>query len=138
MNKHLIVLGTIATVFLLISTVTAVPQVESTPTMTILNDIEQRRTHLKNTIKTLKTKLTDTIQIKESKNHHDNTLPLGLIDLLIKLLLLLIELVNKLIQLISAIFLLAQLIVFLIELIKTFVEWIKENVKPPAPAPILH
>jgi phage-related protein len=89
--------------------VTAVPQVHSAPAMKLLNGAEQTKVELEKAIKSL---------------------PTGIFDLLIKLLLLLIELVNKLIQIISTLFIVAQLIVLLLEIIKAIIEWIKDIINP--------
>jgi len=128
MKKSLIVLGAIAIILLMVSTVTAVPQVHSTPMMDIVNEVEQKKTLINGKIETFSDKIVDKLVNIES---------LGLIRWLINLIISLIELFQNIVNLISTVIQLAELIVSLIDLITTlyevimqFIEWIQAILNP--------
>ena len=47
-KRCIISLGVLITIFIILSTVIAVPQINSRPVMNVVNDIEQRRAFLEN------------------------------------------------------------------------------------------
>ena len=127
-KKSLIVLGTIAVVLLMVSTVTAVQQVHSTPMMEIVNEVEQKKTLINGKIGSFSDIIVDKLV---------NIEPVGIIKWLIDLIISLIEFISNLINLISTMVQLAELIISLINLITTlyeviiqFIEWIQGILNP--------
>ncbi len=128
MKKSLIVLGAIAVILLMVSTVTAVPQVHSTPMMEIVNEVEQKKTLINGKIGAFSDKIVDKLV---------NVEPVGIIKWLINLIISLIEFIKNIINLISTMIQLAELIISLINLITTlyevimqFIEWIQGILNP--------
>ena len=128
MKKSLIVLGTIAVVLLMVSTVTAVPQAHSTPMMEIVNEMEQKKTLNNGKIVAFSDKIVNKLAKVE---------PGGIITWLINLITSLIEFIRNIINFISSIIQLAELIITLINLITTlyeaimqFIEWIQGILNP--------
>jgi len=128
MKKSLIVFGAIAVVLLMVSTVIAVPQVNSTPMMGIVNDVEQKKTLNIGKIVVFSDKIVNKLVSVE---------PGGIITWLINLITSLIEFIMNIIDFISSIFQLAELIISLINLITTlyetimqFIEWIQGILNP--------
>ena len=99
MKKMMIILGACITSLMIISTVTALPQTNSTPIMNTLTDIEEQKTKLNN------------IDIE----------PGGIIDLIKQLVLLIIQFVLSLIQIIRDLIGLVSLIEYLINLINVLI-----------------
>jgi len=123
MKKSLVVMGAIAIVLLMVSTVTAVPQAHSKPIMKIVNEVEQKKTIINGKIGAF----SDIIDVE----------PAGIITWLINLITSLLEFIRKIINFISSIIELAELIVTLIDLITTFyetimqfIEWIQGILNP--------
>ena len=108
MKKIFLLIGTIFTTLLMISTVTAVPQVHSNPLMEKINEIEENK-------RIIDERLADINPDAETG---------GLIDLLIQIILWLIALVQQIINLILDIFGLVELIEYLIGLIVALFELI--------------
>ncbi len=128
MKTSLVVLGAIAVVLLMVSTVTAVPQVHSTPMMEIVNEVEQKKTLINGKLGAFSDKIADKLV---------NVEPTGIITWLINLIVSLIEFVRNIINFISSIIQLAELIITLINLITTlyevimqFIEWIQGILNP--------
>jgi len=128
MKKSLILLGAIAVVLLMVSTVTAVPQVHSTPMMEIVNEVEQKKTLINGKIGVFSDKIVDKLV---------NVEPGGIISWLINLITSLIEFIMNIINFISSVIQLAELIITLINLITTlyeailqFIEWIQGILNP--------
>ena len=122
MKKNLIALGAIAVILLMVSTVTAVPQVHSTPLMKTVSEIEQKRVFLEGEFGVCTEKLEDisfNVQLE------------GIIDTIIAIILFLINLLNSIIQFILDIMQIGNLILALIDAIMTlidlitqFIEWV--------------
>jgi hypothetical protein len=111
MKKYFIDIGAIFIAILLMSTVTAVPQNLSKPTMDLINKFE------------------DDIDKIESINFIDNlniAISGGIIELLIQLIMLIIQFVMELVDFISNIMSLISLIQNLIEAITTFFQLFQE------------
>jgi len=128
MKKSCIVLGTIAIVLLMISTVTAIPQVHSKPMMDIVNEVEKKKTLINGKIGFFSDEIADKLV---------NVQPGGIISWLIELINFLIEFIMNIINFISSIIKLAELIISLIDLITTlyelimqFIEWIQGILNP--------
>ena len=128
MKKCLTILGAFASILLVISTVTAVPQVHSEPTMKVVDNIERVRIFLEEESETCTEDLTKTSM---------NAQPKGLIDTIIALIRLIIKLLNSIIQLILNIMILGNLILSLIDIITTlidvltqFIEWLQDLFNP--------
>ena len=128
MKKSLIVLGAIAVVLLMVSTVTAVPQVHSTPMMEIVNEVEQKKTLINGKIGAFSDKIVDKLVNVELG---------GIIEIIIAILLFLIQLLNSIIQFILTIMQIGNLILALIDAITTlidlitqFIEWIQAILNP--------
>ena len=128
MKTILVILGAIAVVLLMVSTVTAVPQVHSTPMMEILNEVEQKKILINGKLGAFSDKIADKLV---------NVEPTGIITWLIKLIVSLIEFIRNIINFISSIIQLAELIITLISLITTldevimqFIEWIQGILNP--------
>ena len=128
MKKSLILLGAIAVILLMVSTVTAVPQVHSTPMMEIVNEVEQKKTLINGKTGAFSDKIVDKLE---------NIEPVGIIKWLIDLIISLIEFIKNIIDLISTVTQLAELIISLINLISTlyevimqFIEWIQGILNP--------
>ena len=128
MKKSLIVLGAIAVVLLMASTVTAVPQVHSIPLMKTVSEIEQKRAILEGEFGVCTEKLED-ISL--------NVQPGGIIDSIIAIILFLIQLLNSIIQFILEIMQIGNLILALINAIMTLIdvltqliEWIQGILNP--------
>jgi len=123
MKKSYVIMGAIAIVLLMVSTVTAVPQAHSKPIMEIVNEVEQKKTIINGKIGAI----SDIIDVE----------PAGIITWLINLITSLLEFIRKIINFISSIIELAELIVTLIDLITTFyetimqfIEWIQGILNP--------
>ena len=128
MKKSLIVLGAIAIVLLMVSTVTAIPQVHSKPMMDIVNEVEKKKILINEKIGFFSDKIADKLL---------NGQPGGIISWLIELINSLIEFIMNIINFISSIIQLAELIISLIDLITTlyeiimqFIEWIRGILNP--------
>ena len=128
MKKNYVIIGAIAVVLLMVSTVTAVPQVHSKPIMEIVNEVEQKKTIINGKIGVFSNKL---------GNKMKNIEPAGIITWLINLITSMLELIRKIINFISSIMQLAELIITLIDLITTFyetimqfIEWIQGILNP--------
>jgi len=122
MKKYFIVFGAIVISLLLMSTVTAVPQVHSNSIMNVINNIEDSKNSLENIIK---------INIFEKLKLN------GLIELLIQLIMLIIDFVTQIISIVQNIISLANLIQNLInafttlfQLIQQLIELIQEIFNP--------
>ena len=122
MKINYVIMGAIAIVLLMVSTVTAVPQVHSTPLMKTLSEIEQKRVNLEVEFGACTEKLED-ISL--------NVQPRGIIDTIIAIILFLIQLLNSIIQFILDIMQIGNLILTLIDAIMTlidliiqFIEWV--------------
>ena len=100
MKTSLVVLGAIAVVLLMVSTVTAVPQVHSTPMMEIVNEVEQKKTLINGKLGAFSDKIADKLV---------NVEPTGIITWLINLIVSLIEFIRNIINFISSIIQLAEL-----------------------------
>ena len=134
MKKCFIVLGTFATILLVVSTVTALPQVHSGPMMKAVNDIEERRIFLEK-----KSEVCSEDLVKISYNAQ----PKGIIDTIIAILKFLINLLNSIIQFILNIMILGNLILALIDaitalidVITQFIEWLNDFFNPESFASI--
>jgi len=128
MKKSLILLGAIAVVLLMLSTVTAVPQVHSTPVMNIVNEVEQKKTLINGKTGAFSDKMVDKLV---------NIQPGGIITWLINLITSMINFIKNIINFISSIIQLAELIISLIDLITAlyemimqFIEWIRGIFNP--------
>ena len=120
MKKSLVILVAISIVLLMISTVTAVPQVHSKPMMEIVNEVEQKKTLINGKIGIFSDKIVDKFV---------NAEPRGIISWLISLITALIEFITNLISFISTVVQLAELIISLINLITTFYETIMQFIE---------
>ena len=128
MKKGFIILLTLVNILFVVSTVTAVPQVQSEPMMKVVKNIEQQRTYIEEKSETCVqdfTKISFKVQ------------PKGIIDTLIALLKFLINLLNSIIQFLLEIITLGTLILALIEAITTlidvimqFIDWLMEIFNP--------
>jgi len=117
MKKNLILLGAIAVILLMVSTVTAVPQAHSTPLMKTVSEIEQKRAIL--------------------EDISFNIQPGGIIDIIIALIQFLIDLITGMIQFITNLLQIGNLILALIDaitalisIITQFIEWILDLFNP--------
>jgi hypothetical protein len=108
MKRFILPLGAVLIVLLMVSTVTAVPQVNSNPLMIKINEIEENK-------KIITEKLTD-IKVDVETG--------GIIDILRQIIEWLIDLVQRIIDLILDIFGLVDLIEYLIGLIVSLFELI--------------
>ena len=108
MKRIFLLLGTVLTAMLMISTVTAVPNVNSNPLMDKINEIEETKKMIDDKLDNINFEVTTT----------------GIIDILIQIIRLIISFVQQLISLILDIFGLIELIEYLISLIVTLIELI--------------
>ena len=111
MKKCYIELVAIVIALLMMSTVTAVPQINSKSLMNKINDVEQKRNFLEEKI---------------TVNFCNNIRPCGLIDLLIQLITLLIQLVFKIIQVVQDVIGLVNLIQNLIDALTNLFQLIQD------------
>lgn len=125
MKKSIIVLAAIAVALLMTSTVTAVPQVHSTPVMKIVNDVEQKKTFFEEKIEGFSEKIALDVE------------PEGIIDTIIAIIQFIIELIMEIIQFIADLMQLGNLILALIDainalisIITQFIEWIMGILNP--------
>ena len=125
MKKSIIVLAAIAVALLMASTVTAVPQVHSTPVMKIVNEVEQKKTFFEEKIEGFSEKIALDVE------------PEGIIDTIIALIQFLIDLILGIIQFITNLMQLGNLILALInainaliDIITQFIEWIMGILNP--------
>lgn len=130
MNKTLSVCIPLLIVTLLVSTSTAVPQIQGNQVIQKIEDMQQQKEILEGKCNQIREKL-------DSYFKEMATLPTGIIEWLIQLILILIRIVEATIQFILDVMELGVLIEYLIErililidLIITFVEWILNLFNP--------
>jgi len=128
MKKSLIIFGAIAVVLLMVSTATAVPQVNSTPLMKVVSKIEQKRPDLERNV---------LVCIEKLEDISFNVQPGGILDTIIAMILFLIQLLNLIIQFVLNIMQIGNLILALIDTIMNlidvivqFIEWISGLFNP--------
>ncbi len=106
MKKILLNIGVFCTVFAIMSVVTAVPQTNSAPAMTVIHEIEENR---------------DLFEEKMAESSYIDPQLTGIIDLIRQLILMIINFVLNLIEIIRDLINLVGLIEYLIELVLVFI-----------------
>lgn len=114
MKKYFIEIGSFFIALILMSTVTAVPQAQSQPTMDLINSIEEQYNLIESNY------LIDILNIVE---------PGGIIDLIIQLIILIIQFVMEIIDFISNVMSLFTLIQNLIEAITTLFQLFQDLIE---------
>ena len=128
MKKSIIVLAAIAVALLMASTVTAVPQVHSTPVMKVVNEVEQKKTLFEWEIEIFSGKIAGKSVNVETGGIIDTII--ALIQFLIDLILGIIQFITNLMQLGNLILALIDAITALISIITQFIEWIMGILNP--------
>ena len=114
MKKYFMGLGVFLISLLLISTVTAVPQTHSKPTMNLINTIEDKK---------------NIIDIEPLNDIINNIKSGGIIDLIIQLITLIIQFVTEIISIIQNVISLVNLVQSLIEAFTTLFQLIQDLIE---------
>ena len=128
MNKKIIVLTSVAIALLMASTVTAVPQVHSTPVMKVVNEVEQKKTLFEWETEIFSGKIAGKSANVETGGIIDTII--ALIQFLIDLILGIIQFITNLMQIGDLILALINAINALIDIITQFIEWIQGILNP--------
>ena len=130
MKKSMIVLGSIAVVLLMVSTVTAVPQAHSTPVMNVVNEVEQKKKLFECETEIFSGRIAEKSANVETGGIIDTII--ALIQFLIDLILGIIQFLTNLMQIGDLILALINAINNLIDIITQFIEWIQGILNPEA------